>query len=162
MGKNTFMVFALVAVATIALITLYLLENGPVPQPVSFEVNNRTYPITNYADTPAQLDRGLMNATVTNSTFMLFYFHERGIYPFWMKNTYSQLDMIWLNYSSSDANATIVYMANATPCISYDKSQNSCTIYIPTAYANYVLETKSGFVEENNLHVGSKIKFIFK
>ncbi len=151
----------LLAIAAIALaLSYYYLVYGQgdhVPQ--SFVVNNSTYQITAYEHTSQQLEQGLMNVTVTNRTFALFYFGEPGIYPFWMKDTYSQLDMIWLNYSQSTGMGMVVYIANATPCADYDSNQTNCIIYTPTAYANYVLEAKAGFVQQNQIRVGTSIRF---
>jgi uncharacterized membrane protein (UPF0127 family) len=101
-----------------------------------------------------------MNATVTNSTFMLFYFGQPGIYSFWMKDTYSQLDIIWLNYSGSTGMAKVVYVVDAPPCVNYSSDQSGCRIYTPSSEANYVLEAKAGFAERNNMTVGSSIKFL--
>lgn len=129
-------------------------------RPTAFEFNNRTYAITAYASTMAEREKGLMNATVTNSTFMLFYFGQPSIYSFWMKNTYSQLDIIWLNYSGSIGMAKVVYIVHAPPCVNYSSDQSACRIYTPTTNANYVLETKAGFAELNNMTVGSSIKFL--
>ena len=79
MKKSDYIV-AVIAIAAILLIFIY--ESGsprPTPLnqqhgriPASFELNNRTYAITAYANTTAELERGLMNATVTNSTLCSF------------------------------------------------------------------------------------------
>ncbi len=151
-------VFVAVAIAAFA----YFASMGNSYKPVAFEVNNKTYNITAYAYTMKQQERGLMNSTVTNATFMLFYFGKPGIYSFWMKDTYSQLDIIWLNYSPSTGTAKVVYAVNATPCIDYSKNQDNCTVYTPTGYANYVIETKSGFIEQNMVKTGTDIKFLTK
>lgn len=152
----------LMVVAAILLVLIYEIgmPNPNAATPAAFSVNNRTYKITAYAYTQAQQEKGLMNETVTNSTFMLFYFGQPGIYSFWMKDTYSQLDIIWLNYSSSTGMAKAVYIVNATPCTSYNSNQDSCIIYTPTVYADYVLETKAGFVGQNNITIGSSIRFL--
>ncbi len=145
------------------MVVIYLFENlGGISQsPSSFSVNGKTYAITAYENTPTQREMGLMNATVTNSTFVLFHFPQSGIYPFWMKNTYSQLDIIWLNYSSSTDTANVVYIANAIPCASYSKNQSNCVIYTPNSSANYVLEAKGGFAKSNDVQIGSSLKFDF-
>lgn len=146
----------------IALAAVYMYTENTTPMmPVSFSVGNSTFRITSYAYTQQQRASGLMNSTVGNSTFMLFYFPQPGIYPFWMKNTYAQLDIIWLNYSSSTRTASVVYIANATPCSYYDSSQTNCTVYTPAGFANYVLEAKAGFVQQNRISVGTQLKFAF-
>jgi uncharacterized membrane protein (UPF0127 family) len=148
-------IIAIIAVAAAA----YLPHNNTKQQPSSFILNGKSYAITGYASTQAQQEKGLMNATVTNSTFMLFYFGQPGIYPFWMKNTYNSLDIIWLDYNSTTKAARVVYFVNATPCVSYSPNQTNCAIYTPNSYANYVLETKAGFVQQNNVGIGTDISF---
>ena len=145
MKEKDYLVIAVILVAMV-LVILYLSNFGDqqASVPSAFRFGNRTYKITAYAATAKAQEKGLMNATVTNSTFMLFYFGKPHIYPFWMKNTYSPLDIIWLNYSNSTGIARVVYIVNATPCIDYDATQNNCTIYAPKAYANYVLEARAG------------------
>lgn len=127
-------------------------------KPGSFTISDSTVAFSAYAWNTAQDEKGLMNATVTNSTFMLFYLGSRGIYPFWMKDTYSYLDIVWINMSANGT-GTIVDMVNATPCSYYNPSQTSCIIYVPTSDSNYVIETHLGFGEINNVSVGEKIVF---
>ena len=78
-----------------------------------------------------------------------------------MKDTYSQLDMIWLNYSNSTGMAKVVYIVNATPCASYSPDQSGCVIYTPTAYANYVLEAKDGFVRMSGISLNGSVRFLY-
>ena len=167
--KKSEYIIAVIAIAAILLVFIYEFDSPrstPLNQqsggiPTSFELNNRTYAITAYANTSIEREKGLMNATVTNSTFMLFYFGQPGIYSFWMKDTYSQLDMIWLNYSNSTGMARVVYIVNATPCSSYSADQSGCMIYTPTAYANYVLEVKDGFVDRSGISLNESVRFLY-
>jgi uncharacterized membrane protein (UPF0127 family) len=117
-----------------------------------FYVNGRVFGITYIAANESQWLHGLMNTTVTNSTTMLFEFGTLGDYPFWMYDTYTNLDMIWVDYGS--ANGTIVYIErNATSCF----VKSDCVVYDPGVDANYVIEAKAGFVERNNISVGDSI-----
>jgi uncharacterized membrane protein (UPF0127 family) len=134
--------------------------NSSSGTPTAFVLYNRSYGITVYESTTQQLEKGLMNATVTNSTFALFNMGSPGIYPFWMKDTYYPLDIIWLDYNQSTRLASVVYIANATPCVSYSANQTDCIIYTPTAYANYVLEAKAGFAEQEGIGIGTKLRLI--
>ena len=119
-----------------------------------FTIGNKSFAITYVAENYSTWASGLMNRTVTNSTTMLFVFTQLGIYPFWMYNTYANLDMIWLNGSGDGAR--IVYIVkNATSCF----DRNSCTVYTPTLLANYVIEAKAGFVDRNNVQVGEDVSF---
>ena len=165
----------LIAVAVVVILSIiYFFQSQQASKPVSsstivlssiptgFEVNNITYNFSAYAYTTQEQEAGLMNATVTNKTFMLFAFNRSGIYSFWMKNTYDPLDIIWLNYSNSTQTANVVYFVHAQPCIDYNQSQLRCPIYTPELNANYVLESKIGFVNQSGIKNGTQIKFIFK
>ncbi len=120
----------------------------------SFTFNNVTYKFTSVAMTIQQQEKGLMNASVTNSTFELFVFHNVSVYPFWMKDTYSPLDIIWIN------GTTVTFIAHAMPCSWYSMNQTSCVVYNNYSqghYANYVIEARAGFANRTGLHVGSKV-----
>jgi len=95
-----------------------------------------------------------MNTKVTNTTIMLFVFPAPGDYQFWMYDTNTSLDMIWV--SATGNSGRVVYIVSSSqPCY----TQSSCVIYTPTASANYVLEAKSGFVQANAIMVGTTIQF---
>lgn len=160
MRKFIFYIVLAFAIAIVTAGAFYYLAIQNLNLPKAFMINNKTYTITAYAITPAQREKGLMNVTVTNTTFMLFYFDQPSVYPFWMKDTYTQLDMMWVNASAGTGIGTVVYAINATPCINYSKNQTGCIVYVPTSNANYVIETKAGFIEQNNVHIGTQIKFI--
>ncbi len=152
---------AVLAASFVAAILVYSVASGldAANVPSHFSVNGHTYAITVYEHTQAQLEKGLMNATVTNSTFALFYLGKPGIYPFWMKNTYYSLDIIWVNYSKENGYGRVVYIANAIPCDSYSGNQTACTLYAPNSYADYVIEAQSGFSKRNGVAIGSRITF---
>lgn len=159
--RNGIYPLAIVAIIIVAVAALLvLITTHAAPHPASLQINGREYGITSYAYTQQQREKGLMNTTVTNSTLMLFRFDSSGIYPFWMKNTYSQLDIIWLDYNQSDGIARVAYVVNATPCIEYSANQSNCVVYTPTSESNYVVEAKAGFVEQNNISIGTTVGFI--
>ncbi len=123
----------------------------------SFTFRNQTYNFTYVASNPSDWSSGLMNKTVTSNTFEIFVFPNVSIYPFWMKDTYYPLDIIWVNGSN------VTYIANATPSAACDANSVNCTIYNNDTYgkahpANYVIETLFGFTNRTGLKVGDKIK----
>jgi len=149
-----FVVFALsLAIFLIFLVALVLLTPGTAPNLISgFSINGKEFNITAVATNEIQLTHGLMNTTITNMTIMLFVFHGLGDYSFWMYDTYSNLDIIWINYA--ERNGTIVHITkNATSCF----VRSECVRYNPSTNANYVIEAKAGFVERNNISVGDRI-----
>jgi len=147
------LIMVVAAAAAFALALPYLGQQLPK----SVTISQATYNITAYAITPGEQEKGLMNSTVNGSTFMLFVFPGSRPYPFWMKDTYSYLDIIWIN--ATGRYGRIVYFVNATPCAKYDSAQVNCTLYIPPSGANYVLETASGFDRRNAVYQGEHIEF---
>ncbi|MDE1824729.1 MAG: DUF192 domain-containing protein, partial [Candidatus Micrarchaeota archaeon] len=118
----------------------------------SFTIGNSSFAITYVATNQSSWESGLMNKTIVNSTTMLFVFPNQGIYPFWMFDTYTDLDMFWI--SGNATSGTITYVVrNATSCL----EELDCAIYTPNALANYVIETKAGAIAEN-VGVGSAVE----
>ncbi len=103
------------------------------------------------ADTPELRQQGLMfREQLDKNNGMLFIFDEEGIYPFWMKNTLTSLDIIWMN-----ENKEIVYIEyNVQPC-----KEKVCPNYNPNTEARYVLEINAGLSDEFNITLGNKLDF---
>ncbi|GIW64021.1 MAG: hypothetical protein KatS3mg091_823 [Patescibacteria group bacterium] len=112
--------------------------------------NNKVIKV-HLADTPEEQIKGLSN--IPDMSFqegMLFKFNRPGVYKFWMKDMMFSLDFIWIS-----ANFTIV-----------DITENISPETFPEAFSPkepimYVLEVKAGFVKQNNLKPGDKLKIIF-
>ncbi len=96
--------------------TPILLNMSNLGPPSGFTVNGRTFAFTYTATTEAEREEGLMNKPVTDSTTMLFVFGAFGIWQFWMYNTHTSLDMIWVNATSNQGH--VVYLVtSAPPCV---------------------------------------------
>lgn len=153
-GKNV-AVIAVVLVTILVGYTLYMLSIVPgtvtSKVPSSFSVNGKTFTFTYTATTQAEREAGLMNRKVTNSTTMLFAFPSFSTWSFWMYDTNTSLDMIWVNGTSG---RVVFIVTSAQPCF----DSNACTIYTPTAAANYVIEAKAGFALANGVAVGTTIR----
>jgi uncharacterized membrane protein (UPF0127 family) len=129
-------------------------DSVTTPLPTSFTANGRTFSITYTASTESEREHGLMNTKITNTTVMLFAWPKAGTYSFWMYQTNSSLDIIWVNATGSTGK--VVYEAlGAPPC--YNSA--SCAVYTPTSPANYVFEAKAGFAEANGLQMGTVLNF---
>jgi uncharacterized membrane protein (UPF0127 family) len=148
--------------AALALVLVYLsayayvnyLYQGPS---YLFQADGKSFRIDMVAADQQSWEKGLMNATITNATMMVFVFPVSGIYPFWMENTYSNLDMIWLNVSGSTGK--VVYLVqNATSCVGKTLGWCENSTYTPTADADYVIEAKAGFARANNITVGTAVR----
>jgi uncharacterized membrane protein (UPF0127 family) len=152
---------AIVLVVVTALALLLTMQTGHVPS--SFTINGReTFNFTYVATTEQQRGAGLMNKTVDNSTFMLFVFPSKSINPFWMYNTYFNLDILWLNSSLIEQNGIstkVVYLQeNATPCF----DATSCAVYIPSNVSDYVIEAEAGFAKAHNISIGTEMILNYK
>jgi uncharacterized membrane protein (UPF0127 family) len=124
------------------------------PVPSTFTVNGRTYVFNYTATDNVQREAGLMNKKVTNTTTMLFAFPKMGTYLFWMYDTNTSLDMIWVNATGSTGRVVYVY-AGAQPCY----SQFSCPTYGPSSQVNYVIEARAGFAKTNGIEAGTQVQF---
>lgn len=76
----------------------------------------------------------------------LFVFEKSDNWGFWMQDMQYGLDIIWVS-----AEAEIVHLEKSVSPITYPK------IFTPDFPALYVLETRAGFVEINNIKVGAKV-----
>lgn len=119
-----------------------------------FIVNGKKFTLMYVAKNQSEWDQGLMNKSIGNSTTELFVFPRLAIYPFWMYDTYSNLDMIWIN--GNESGGKVVYIASNVPsCF----NASVCAKYTPTSVANFVLEANAGFVRMNNITIGTEISF---
>jgi uncharacterized membrane protein (UPF0127 family) len=81
---------------------------------------------------------------------MIFLFPQVGEYPFWMKNTFIPLDMIWI-----DSDHRIVHIAHDVPPCKADP----CPSYPPNAKAASVLELAAGVAAKHHLKDGDLLRF---
>ncbi|MBI3631365.1 MAG: DUF192 domain-containing protein [Candidatus Staskawiczbacteria bacterium] len=83
---------------------------------------------------------------------MLFFFDKESIYPFWMKNTYIPLDIIWMN-----KNYKVVFISeNNQPC-----KWHNCPLIEPPTDAKYVLEVNSGIVQKIRLKLADELNLTY-
>ncbi len=95
---------------------------------------------------PNERSRGLMfKKELAPNRGMLFVFPEEKEQPFWMKNTYISLDMIFIDSSKR----VVGVVANAEPL-----SEKVLTIGKP---AKYVVEVSAGFAKDNGVTLGTAV-----
>ncbi|MDO8520175.1 MAG: DUF192 domain-containing protein [Deltaproteobacteria bacterium] len=107
-----------------------------------------SYPFTvEIADSTAERAEGLMNRTdLTDDNGMIFVWEEDTNSSFWMKDTPTSLDILFV-----DANRSIVTIqADAVPL-----SEESIS---PTSPYRYVLEVKAGFTDRSGVAVGDTVE----
>ncbi|MDR0646033.1 MAG: DUF192 domain-containing protein [Elusimicrobiota bacterium] len=108
------------------------------------------------ADTPQKAEKGLMFRDVlADSGGMLFIFEEDAPRVFWMKNTFIDLDIIFINSDN-----TVYYAAENVPR-SYSYTPDHQVAYIH-GYGKYVLELAAGSARKHNIKKNSLIKFDLK
>jgi uncharacterized membrane protein (UPF0127 family) len=157
---RTFAIAVIVVVGLILVYSIYQATNVPgtvtSQVPSGFTVDGRTYTFTYVATTQSERQTGLMNRKVTNTTTMLFAFPYPSTWTFWMYNTNTSLDMIWVNATVNPGRVVYV-VTSAQPC--YNPGGLGCTKYTPTEPANYVIEAKAGFAAANEIVNGTGITF---
>jgi uncharacterized protein len=95
--------------------------------------------------------RGLMfRENLGRNSGMLFDFHDEGWYPFWMKNTLIDLDIIWINSQYEVVHIEYAVPCEADPCRNYGPGEKS---------ARYVLEINGGLSDEIGLEIGDVLDF---
>ena len=110
-------------------------------------INNKCFHLE-IAETPEQRRTGLgFRASLPEDHGMLFVFDIEYQYGFWMKNTFIDLDIIWIN-----KDGIIVDIAHM------NSHKDQTTVYTPKKQALYVLELNSGTAKKNNIKIGDSIK----
>jgi hypothetical protein len=103
------------------------------------------------AQTDAERALGLMfRDTLPGDRGMLFVFSADDVYPFWMKNTFIALDLIWL----SAAGEVVEVKAAVPPC-----RLDPCPSYEPARSGRAVLEVNAGVAAAHSLRPGVRVRF---
>jgi uncharacterized protein len=83
---------------------------------------------------------------------MIFIFDGDGYYGFWMKDTFINLAILWVN-----SDGRIVYIVkDAKPCMEKQNPYVECEVYSPFSPAKYVLEVNPEAA--SGIEVGMRIK----
>ncbi len=77
---------------------------------------------------------------------LLFIFEKKGYYPFWMKEMFFPIDIIWIDEEKR--------ITDITRHISPDTFPQTFVSRLPV---RYVLEVNAGFVEENGISLGDHV-----
>ena len=123
---------------------------GPEPAALFSTPTGPKKVLLEVADTERERNRGLMFRTrLDKDRGMLFVFDEPGQPAFWMKNTYLELDILFLS-----VDGTIVDLfEELSPC-----PMDPCPSYAPRAPARYALEVAGGFVAHHAVRRGDRIR----
>lgn len=126
----------------------YIKENVQFTKNGELSINNSLKFDIEIANTPQQIQRGLMyRKQMDENKGMLFIFEYEDFWKFWMKNTYIPLDIIYINKDKEivdiKKNTTPLSLKSLTP---YEKSL-------------YVLEINGGMCDKYKIKIGNKINF---
>ncbi|MFC1753782.1 DUF192 domain-containing protein [Thermoproteota archaeon] len=109
-------------------------------------INNQKIAVE-IADTEKTRTKGLMyRKKLADNNGMLFIYPQQDIYPFWMKNTYIPLDIIWIN-----SDFKVVF-------IKYNAQPLSETPIIPGEFSKYILEINAGKAKALGIVIGNILK----
>ena len=94
---------------------------------------------------------GLMyRKSLRNNQGMLFIFGSSDYHSIWMLNMHFSIDILWINKSFD----IIDMQENAMPC----RSMFNCKTYRPKKPDKYIIELNAGFIKNNRIKKGAKIK----
>lgn len=131
---------------------LFIISQGSSKQQTKCLCIKGNYFYVELAVTPRQRACGLMfREHLDLDSGMLFIYKREGIYPFWMKNTFIPLDIIWINKEKE-----VVFISRNTP----PERSGVCPIINPHKKAKYVLELNGGVSDKIGLSVGDRIIFM--
>lgn len=145
LSKNKIILISLIALFFLVL-SSFLFNKKNIPKEIKANINGTNYYLE-IASTRKQREKGLSNRqSLCSNCGMLFVFKKEDIYPFWMKDTYIPLDMIWL-----DKNFKVVKIAT----VLQTNSENS---YTNKDKAKYVIELNANEVFKRDLKIGDIVK----
>ena len=108
--------------------------------------------VAEVADTPERTMYGYMfRREVKENEGMVFVYPETGLHPFWMKNTFVPLDIIWM-----DEAFEVLHFETAVPC-----KADPCPSYGTPRMSRYTLELKAGSAAREKLRVGDRLAIAF-
>lgn len=144
MSKN--LTISLILLIAIPIIVFFFYKrNPPQFETINFKIKDIDYKLE-VAKSISQKSAGLSNRTkLCPKCGMIFIFVKDGFQPFWMKDTFIPLDMIWIN---SEGKVTDIISANET---------NSTKIIQNTQPAKYVIELNANDSQKINLKTGDTI-----
>lgn len=103
--------------------------------------------------TKAEAEKGLMHReSLPEGQGMLFVFNEETLHYFWMKNTFVNLDMLFIGEDKTVNQA----WENVPRSYAYTPDNQ---VAIRGGMAKYVLELPAKSITKHNIKIGSKIDF---
>jgi uncharacterized membrane protein (UPF0127 family) len=117
---------------------------------ISFGTTTVTVEVANTNDAR---ECGLSGRTgLADGSGLLFLFDTPGNYGFWMKDMLFDIDIIYI-----DASSTVVTVDSHVPAASYQLPKP--TVFYPSAPVSYVLEVPAGYAKAHDIVEGMRAKF---
>ena len=105
------------------------------------------------ATTQVQREKGLSGReSLCRGCGLLFVFDQPGIYSFWMRRMYFDIDILWI---IDDRVVDITFAAKAPPKEEFVAPK---TVYQSKFPVNKVLEVNAGWVEKNGIKTGDVVR----
>jgi hypothetical protein len=146
MSKNLITILIIFILIPVVVFIFFKINSNTQFPVTKIKIKNTDYDIE-IASTISQKSAGLSNRKeLCSNCGMLFIFNKEGPLPFWMKDTFIPLDMIWLNSAGQ-----ITDIITATEI-------NSSKILQNTKPAKYVLELNAHDAQKLSLSVGDIIQ----
>ncbi len=102
------------------------------------------------ADSVSERKKGLSGReSIANDEGLVLVFDEEDYHGIWMKEMNFSIDIIWINQDKK----VVDYRLSVVP-------ETYPEIFLPGKPAKYVLEVKSGFVEQEKIEIGDKLDFL--
>lgn len=109
--------------------------------------------VVEIAKTAKEKEQGLSDRkNLCSDCGMLFVFDQPGIYPFWMRRMYFDIDILWI---IDDRVVDITFAAKAPPKEEFVAPK---TVYQSKFPVNKVLEVNAGWVEKNGIKTGDVVR----
>ncbi|MCB0319469.1 MAG: DUF192 domain-containing protein [Bdellovibrionales bacterium] len=153
-GLQALIVGGLLVLLVVGVVLYSDLREKSTLLPVQFEGPGGSVSRTFYleiASTEAERQKGLMyrkDGDLDRDEGMIFVFPEDSNHSFWMKNTYIELDMLFV-----DSDFKVVGILSRVPTLNEESRRVG-------KMSRYVIELLGGVAAENNIVEGMKVKVL--
>jgi len=143
-------ILIVVAAASIMPVALYLEINNLDRSALSLKAAAGSY-LFLLADTPEERSKGLSGAdSLPANTVLLFSYENADGCGVWMKDMKFPIDIVWI-----DENFNVIYFTEGLSPATYPKT------FFPVSQCKYFIEAEEGFIQANDIHMGSKASIDF-
>jgi len=111
--------------------------------------------LVEFARTPEEREQGLSGRkSLCWNCGLIFIFDQPGIYSFWMRRMYFDIDILWI---SGEEVVEITFGAKKPLKEDFEYPKERYFNRVP---ADKVLEVNAGWVEKNGIRVGDRVSYL--